>query len=117
MVSSAGSQMATPQQLRKPPITEALVDVRAASTRPLDRGRLGDALRATYPKVREMREVQAGFEIKEGMSPVATAVDKGLSGLHYLTLDGLSIAQFRVDGFTHNRLSPYTTGDQVLTEA
>lgn len=64
-----------------------------------------------------MRGLQADFEVKEGKGPVATAVDRGFVGFHYLSSDTRSIAQFRLDGFTYNRLSPYTNGDELLAEA
>ena len=31
--------------------------------------------------------------------------------------DGLSIAQFRIDGFTYNRLRPYPSWEDILPEA
>jgi uncharacterized protein (TIGR04255 family) len=109
--------MARLQKLRYDPITEALVDFRATPTRELDPSTLGDALRAQYPKMRDQREIKADFRFEKGKDPVATAEETGLLGYHYLTEDERSIAQFRRNGFTYNRLSPYPGGDAVLTEA
>lgn len=40
--------------------------------------------------------------------------DLGLHGYFFRSDDGKNIAQFRIDGFTFNRLKPYTSLDDIL---
>jgi uncharacterized protein (TIGR04255 family) len=112
--------MTAPRELRTAPITEALVDLRAVPTRPLDRAAFGDAVRAKYPRMRVAHTIKAGITFDGAAKPpvaTATAADEGLHGFQYFSGDGLAIAQFRVDGFTFNRLRPYIGGDDLLAEA
>jgi uncharacterized protein (TIGR04255 family) len=111
--------MPEPQQLRRTPITEALVDLRAAPTRfsPECRARFADAVRDLYPNSRDQRSFEAQLRIETGKGPVASAAEVGLAGFQFLTEDKLTIVQFRANGFTFNRLSPYKGGDSLLSEA
>jgi len=111
--------MAEPKPLRHAPITEALVNVRATPTRPIvpHREAFHDALRDLYPGVKDRRGFQAKVQFAKGKSPVATASEGELQGFQFYSSDERSIAQFRSDGFTFNRLSPYTDGDQLIGEA
>jgi len=108
--------MAREQELRRPPITEALVDFRTSPTRPLDETAFGDAIREMYPKKRSQHEIKAQLRVEKD-KPVSSAFDRELLGYHYLSRDERSIAQFRRNGFTYNRLSPYPGGDAVLDDA
>lgn len=111
--------MAEPQPLLRPPITEALVDLRATPTRflPSDRAAFGDAVRDGYPRSRDQRTIQAKLHFEKGKSPVATAAEIGLEGFQFLSEDERSVVQFRSNGFTFNRLSPYVGGDRLIAEA
>ncbi len=63
-----------------------------------------------------MRGAEAAIEL--GAGKFAThARDLGLRGFLFKSADGLNIAQFRVDGFTFNRLKPYTSWEEVFPEA
>ena len=111
--------MARIRHLEKAPITEALVDFRAAippdfaidSLKSL-RNTIGDR----YPVVEEMRFVKAEFELSKGL-PERKDTDFGIRGYLFKGQDGQDVAQFRADGFTYNRLQPYTSWDAVLPEA
>jgi uncharacterized protein (TIGR04255 family) len=111
--------MAEPQPLRHAPITEALVDIRATPTRPIvsHREAFRDALRDHYPRFKDRHAFQAQFRFAQGKSPVATASEGGLEGFQFFSSDERSIAQLRSNGFTFNRLSPYTDGDHLIDEA
>lgn len=111
--------MIAPQHLRKAPITEALIDFR------IDRApgvtpETFEAVRASvldrFPLVEEKRGVQAKLEIQAGRLTADTR-DLGFQGLHFKTADGRTIAQFRPDGFTLNRLKPYSSWDELFPEA
>jgi uncharacterized protein (TIGR04255 family) len=60
----------------------------------------------------EARLVVAGGQPKEALTR-----DLGLHGLWLKTEDQKNVAQFRVDGFTFNRLPPYTRWEEILPEA
>lgn len=113
--------MAQRKHLKNAPVTEALVDLRATPTADLTKAdvskRLKEALSEKYPKNKESRAFQAQLEIRHGQLPVPTASDQGLHGYFFESPEGRDIAQFRVDGFTYNRLKPYTDGDAVIDEA
>lgn len=112
--------MAVRRRLRNPPITEAVVDLRATPTKPLGAETLANlkkALGGRYPEARESREFVARLQVKRGHTPIPSGEDRGLHGYVLKSADGHQVAQFRVDGFTYNRLKPYTDGDAVLQEA
>jgi len=112
--------VASRRDLRNPPIGEALVDLRAVPKNPLPAAleELRNRLRDRYPKHRVVTHFEASVEIKPGAPPAAkAALDRGPHGYFFQSADGLDIAQFRVDGFTYNRLRPYTSGPAVIAEA
>ena len=43
--------------------------------------------------------------------------DKGFAGYRFTSQDKKEVAQFRIDGFTFSRLSPYTKWIEVINEA
>jgi uncharacterized protein (TIGR04255 family) len=43
--------------------------------------------------------------------------DKGVWGYIFHSSDSKNLIQFRMDGFTHNRLAPYAGGDALIDEA
>jgi uncharacterized protein (TIGR04255 family) len=111
--------MAHARHLKRAPITEAIIDFRVAVPKEFDPARfltLKDQLGDHYPSIQEMRGAEAGIEL--GAGKLAThARDLGPRGFLFKSADGLNIAQFRVDGFTLNRLKPYTSWEQVFPEA
>jgi uncharacterized protein (TIGR04255 family) len=113
--------MAQCRHLRHAPITEALVDLRAAPTVEFGGAdvldRLKSAVSDLYPKYSERRAFEAQLEIRRGPALAPKGTDKGLHGHFFESEDGRNIAQFRIDGFTYNRLAPYTNGESVINEA
>jgi uncharacterized protein (TIGR04255 family) len=111
--------MVNPRHLSHAPITEALVDFRAAPTTALEEPRILDRLKSAladrYPKHSERRAFE--LEIRTGHAAEPKRTDKGFHGHFFESGDGRDIAQFRVDGFTHNRLAPYTEWETVTSEA
>lgn len=114
--------MARPRRLSKAPITEAVFDFRV--TLPADfatetlsgvYGQLNDR----YPIKEEMRSFEAIFEVKAGkaMTPLTHSDSSAFAGFLFKSADGRNIAQFRRDGFTFNRLAPYTNWDELEPEA
>jgi uncharacterized protein (TIGR04255 family) len=113
--------MARVRHLTNAPVTEALVDLRAAPSVGLEHAevvkRLRAALAARYPRYAERRVLGAEVEVRPGQPLVPKAADSGLHGHFFETEDARDIAQFRIDGFTYNRLAPYTNGESIIAEA
>ncbi|MBI4503020.1 MAG: TIGR04255 family protein [Gemmatimonadetes bacterium] len=112
--------MATIRHLDKAPLNEAIVDLRAIprpAFRPDAFNGLRERLRDAYPTVEERRFFEARFEFKAGKDVVPESKEMGIQGYFFKSVDGLSIAQFRIDGFTFNRLPPYTSWKDIKPEA
>lgn len=112
--------MARARKLRNAPVVEALIDIRVRS-RPGFQAeefrKLVPELASRYPIADEQRAVQAQFEMRPGQQPSQASRDLGLQGLLFRPTDRLSIVQFRADGFTFNRLKPYTSWEHIFPEA
>ncbi|OFV90127.1 MAG: hypothetical protein A3H95_13875 [Acidobacteria bacterium RIFCSPLOWO2_02_FULL_64_15] len=111
--------MATPGRLTHPPIQEALVDLRIASTTTIDAGvlePLKQEFRSRYPKSEPKQRMEARIEQQVGRAPTVQA-RVGFHGLFLKSEDDSRIVQFRTDGFTLNQVAGYTTADDLFTEA
>lgn len=112
--------MAEYERLRAAPISEALIDVRvagvganvAASVEALRRG-AGDR----YPDVFEARGARAEFGWKETKFYSTASEVADTSGIWLKSADSLEVAQFRINGFTFNRLGSYPGWDVIFPEA
>lgn len=104
----------------KSPITEALVDFQVSL--PSDVGiekleQLHHLVEDQYPGSKVRRRWTQEFKFRGGepaqdSKPVAT-----VDGCVFSSEDDRQIVQFRLDGFTFSRLSPYQGWDQFVTEA
>lgn len=112
--------MAKPRQhLARAPIAEALIDIRvlphegvAAAAFESLRNRLSDV----YPMAFPMRSLRARFEVNQRRVEAPSQIETEI-GWRLQTKGRDSVAQFRVDGFTFNKLRPYTTWEEVFSEA
>lgn len=110
--------MATPRTLTSPPISEALLDLRAAVSTPAEAFEaLSLALRNEYPKSEIRRGLRTELRIEDGKLIPPTTEDLGFRGVWLHNEDGTAIVQFRPDGFTFNNLRSYMGGDRLITEA
>src|SRR6266540_2275623 len=115
--------MAAIRHLDRAPITEALVDFKTnlPDDFPVDKlSSVSSQLKNDYPNREEQNTFQAQFrfEGKGAVEPTpVTTKALGLRGYFFRSSDGLKVAQFRRDGFTFNRLAPYTTWEDVRAEA
>jgi len=105
------------RHLKNAPITEAIIDVRVkarANFRAEEFAALRPQLSNQFPKMEEQRGKEALLQLvaKETKPPIIQ--DLGLRGLFFKTADEKSIAQFRIDGFTFNRLKPYTSWEEIF---
>jgi uncharacterized protein (TIGR04255 family) len=105
--------------LSNAPITEALVDFRVilpAAFEPNQFRQVDERLRADFPQLEERKSAEATVKFAEGR-PATQMRDLGLTGVWIKSPDGKSIGQFRTDGFTFNRLKPYTSWEEILPTA
>jgi uncharacterized protein (TIGR04255 family) len=75
-----------------------------------------ERIRDRYPKVVERQKIQAQLKL-EGGKLVADTTPLGQRGHFFRTDDERTIVQFRSDGFTLNRLQPYTSWGELFPEA
>lgn len=102
--------MSKVRHLNHAPITEAIIDYRVKARPDLraeDFGSVRERIAQQFPKVDERRGRKISFEV--GVPGSAQSQDLGFQGLLFKAADDKEIAQFRVDGFTLNRLKPYTS--------
>ena len=98
---------ATPLYLR-PPVREALIDIRID---PLPRSHLPaleelhERLSQDYPTKRTRHKWEGSFQIREATLTTSQRA-QGPVGYRFESADGKQIVQFRLDGFTFNRLKP-----------
>ena len=115
--------MPAPRHLRNAPITEAIIDFRVKARPELraeDFAGLKGELATRLPKVEERRGLQAKIELlKAGGGPPGPPLvqDLGLQGYFFRSQDEKIITQFRIDGFTLNRLKPYTSWEDIFPKA
>ena len=69
-----------------------------------------------YPSIDERRGFKAEIRVESGRISPPSAEDLGFAGLWCKSADGEQIVQFRPDGFTLNRLPPYTSADALIGE-
>ncbi len=112
--------MTTPRHLKNPPITEALLDFRVdegAGVSPAHLPQLRERVGSGYTRITEQERFQASVEATPGRLPETRARNLGLFGWAFSSPDGRQVAQFRSDGFTLNRLAPYTSWPELFPEA
>src|SRR5579859_7697680 len=109
--------MPTPRHLREAPITEAIIDFRVKSRAGLDPAVFSGvrpSLADRFPRLNEQRGGKITFEFAPGAATPPVTEDLGLQGLFFRSADEKMIAQFRTDGFTLNRLRPYTSWNELF---
>jgi uncharacterized protein (TIGR04255 family) len=105
------------EHLRNAPIVEAVVDFRVLRRERASPDRfagLHSVIGTQYSQAILMQSVEAQFTLGQEMVPSSSAVAAPI-GWQYRA-DSM-VAQFRVDGFTFSKLEPYTTWDEVFSEA
>lgn len=105
------------KKLGSPPITEALIDIRIVGAEPTQEilKTLGDSLKARFPKIEERRLFET--TVIAGARGRVEGEDRGLLGYFLYSADAKTTVQLKKNGFTLNRLAPYTGGDQLVREA
>lgn len=111
--------MAEHRHLGNAPIAEALVDLRTLLQDDFDLGRfrvLGEQLGDRFPAVELLHGQTMTLKVEAG-KPATTTATFSARGYLFRSADGKTIAQFRRDGFTFNRLRPYTSWDELGPQA
>lgn len=111
-----------PHHLRNAPILEAVIDVRVAGAKVSESSefrQIHAAVKDTYPRIEEIRALQATFSIdaSEGAAVSAGAMDAESVGIRLTSEDERRVVQLRRDGYTFSRLAPYTSWDDIRAES
>lgn len=103
---------------RSAPITEAMIDIKAelSGTSLPDLERLHEMIIAEYPGKKSRRRFEERIEFKEEEQPQRTSTFQP-DGYYFTSADGKRIVQYRLDGFTFNRLRPYSRWEELRDEA
>jgi uncharacterized protein (TIGR04255 family) len=106
-------------QLKSSPIVEAVLDIDCDLPPSSDVQALEVAaqerLRDAYPIPRKRFVQEMQFEAKDGEAPRMSA-RHGLQALQFLARDEKQLMQLRPQGYSFNRLAPYTSLDDYLPE-
>jgi uncharacterized protein (TIGR04255 family) len=110
--------MAKSRQLRRPPITEALVDFRAVANRPPEAFQtFAELLKTEFPKSTVRNELRTQLRVQDGkLIPPETEYLK-FAGVHLLSEDETLIVQAGLSGLTLNNVKTYIGGDQIIDRA
>jgi len=107
------------EPLAKPPIIEAVVDIECDLAAQQDVRALEaaarEAFRATYPKLRTQHLDR--FQLSTGPTgPHQATPQRSLQALQFIAADQRQLVQVRTQGYSFNRLAPYTTLDDYIPE-
>lgn len=119
MAASNENPSKAPLKLAHAPIVEAVVDIRCDMPPAFDLAALEtparDLFRAQYPKLQKQLIEKHSF-VKKGDEPPLISETRGLQAFQFLKDDGRQLVQVRAEGFSFNRLAPYTSLDEYLPE-
>ncbi len=103
-----------------PPVVEAIFDVQVIFPKGIELSALAGLhshFMNTYPRKEEQRVVEFEFHQGEGQMSESRTRDHGITGYRFLSGDGVELVQCRRDGFTFNRLKPYTDWQDAFRKA
>jgi len=101
-----------------PPITEAIIDIRVGLPKESTLDQLAvfqEDIKTSFPTRKE--RYSGAFQIKTGAAPEVVTTSNRVDGFHFLSQDGKKIVQARMDGFTFNKLKPYSDWETFSGEA
>lgn len=106
-------------RLSNAPIIEAVIEIRCDVGPTLDlaaiEGAAFDLFRDQYPKFQQ-QFIEAHRVERHGNETPRVSAQRGLQALQFLHADGKQLVQIRTQGFTFNRLAPYSSLDDYLPE-
>jgi uncharacterized protein (TIGR04255 family) len=112
--------MARIRHLKSAPITEALFDFRTRLPATIKNDDLKAAVQKIaggYPRVKDAWQIEGSFEFSKESENAVASTSRRENGVHARSADEKQVAQFRLDGFTFNRLAPYTSWEEIQPEA
>ena len=104
---------------QRPPITEAIIDIRVECQPGLSIDAFAlmlDRCKADFPIQERLFEAIGKFEVQIGGDATASASNLQ-TGFKIASADGLFVAQAQLGGFTFSRLSPYESWESFRDEA
>jgi uncharacterized protein (TIGR04255 family) len=115
-----GAMVKTLEKLQHPPIVEAILDIECDLPPGQSLADLEGPARETfsdrYPKARKQFLQEHRIETKPGEAPELSVRPAGVQALQFLQEDEKQLVQVRAQGFSFNRLAPYTSLDDYLPE-
>ena len=106
--------------LKHPPIVEAILDIECDLPPGTQIATLEDAartcFRAHYPTYRQLLIQEPQFEAKPNEQPTLSRMRRVVKALQFYHEDEKQLVQIRPNGFSFNRLAPYTSLDVCLPE-
>lgn len=119
MAPSSTSTTVSQLKLSHAPIVEAVLDVDCDMPPAFDlaalEGKLQDAFREEYPKFRTQYLEEYRIE-RKGDQPSKHSAKRAIQAFQFLQNDEKQLVQVRTQGFSFNRLAPYSTLDEYLPE-
>lgn len=106
--------------LRKPPITEAVIEVRGPIGVEWNEGIVINGMQEfgdEYPNRLSMHGFQGQLQVALGAESKVETKDLGPRGLRFQSKDGLNVALLTADLFSFSRLNSYQTWDAFISEA
>ena len=102
-----------------PPIIEAVLDIECDFKEQPEINKIEAKARKemakSYPKVRHVLFQEHQVEAKPS-EPAKISIKGGLHGLQFLKNDEKQVVQYRIEGFSFNRLAPYASLDNYLPQ-
>jgi uncharacterized protein (TIGR04255 family) len=116
----ASATLSSVEQFKNPPIQEALLDVQV--TLPGDvtleiLKKFYDGLESRFPEKQERISWQQGFQISGAGDAHAISSSRSVDGYLFVSKAEGKVVQARRDGFTFNKLRPYSNWDTFSAEA
>jgi uncharacterized protein (TIGR04255 family) len=108
------------EQFKNPPIQEALLDIQVALPGDVTMETLKTfhtGLEARFPEKRERISWQQGFQISGTGDTHAVSSARSVDGFLFVSKADGKTVQARRDGFTFNKLRPYSNWENFSTEA
>ncbi|MBL7131145.1 MAG: TIGR04255 family protein [Candidatus Omnitrophica bacterium] len=103
-----------------PPITEALLDIRVNLPKEITLDTLATfqgEIKERFPTKKEKYKWEGGVQFQAGGAPKIIPSSSGTIGYLFHAADGKKIVQARLDGYTFNKLKPYTNWEEFHSEA
>lgn len=104
-------------QLDRAPIVEAVIDMDCDMPPKFDLKRIEDQAKQAYSQEYRKSRIQYIEEHKiesRGIEPAQVSARRGIQALQFLHEDEKQLVQVRSQGFSFNRLAPYTSLDDYL---